>query len=440
MAIDHEGRKCPSSGHLVANLLYFGGHFTLYLRETTMSTEEQGKRRSTGNRRRTWGRGTIEQRGPDKWVVRLSHHRDPTTGKRVRDSRTVRGSRRDAERVLAGLVQGRDTHGPTPSTSGRLTLDAWIRQHIATADLSPRTRRDQLDLWARHSSPALRATALRDLTTAALDAYIAGLRERVSEHTARKLAPRTVQMFFNVIRAALNAAVRKRVLPANPAAGVIVKGGTATSKVGQALTVEEMNRFLAHDPESRLHALWVTAAYTGLRPAEVLALRWEDIDFDAAVLHVGRTLVRVGNEPFYGPCKAGSERAVELEPELVDALRRHRKRQLEERLQMGQRWIDERLVFTNQVGGALDQHNVANAFRARLKAAGLRKVRWYDLRHSYGTALIAAGVDAKTVSQLMGHRNVTLTLTHYTHPDAAARRAAVARLPWQRTATAGPTG
>jgi integrase len=198
-----------------------------------------------------------------------------------------------------------------------------------------------------------------------------------------------------------------------------------------------MERFLAHDPEGRLHVVWVTAAHTGLRPAEVLALRWDDIDFDGAMLHVRRTLVRVGKELFYGPCKAGSERTVDLTPDLAEALHLHRRRQLEERLQLGQGWVDPTLVFTNQVGGALDQHNVAGAFRARLKAAGLRRVRWYDLRHSFGTHLVAAGVDAKTVAQLTGHRNVTLTLTHYTHPDAAARRAAVARLPWQRTARSG---
>jgi integrase len=349
----------------------------------------------------------------------------------------VRGSRRDAERVLADMVRERETHGPTPTTGARLTLDAWIKQHLATADLSPRTRADNLDMWAHYSSPALRACALRDVTTAALDAYVAELRERVSGHTGRKLSPRTVQMFLAIIRAALNAAVRKRVLPANPARGVVVKGGTATSKVGQALTPEEMDRFLAHDPEGRLHALWVTAAHTGLRPAEVLALYWDDIDFDAAALQVRRALVRVGKEVFYGPCKAGSGRTVPMSAGLIDALRQHRRRQVEERLRLGVGWVDERLVFTNQVGGALDHCNVANAFRARLKATGLRPVRWYDLRHSFGTHLVGAGVDAKTVAQLMGHRNVTLTLTHYTHPDAAAHRAAVARLPWQRTGSAG---
>jgi integrase len=187
-----------------------------------------------------------------------------------------------------------------------------------------------------------------------------------------------------------------------------------------------MDRFLAHDREGRLHALWVTAAYTGLRPAEVLALRWDDIDFEAGELHVWRSLVRVGKELFYGPCKAGGERTVPLNGDLAAALRAHRKQQLEERLRLGAGWVDERLVFTNTVGGALDHHNVANAFRARLKASGLRPVRWYDLRHSFGTRLVGAGVDAKTVADLMGHRDVTLTLKHYTHPDAAARRGAVA--------------
>lgn len=121
----------------------------------------------------------------------------------------------------------------------------------------PLTFQPELGTTSSTSGPAIphHATTLRDLTTAALDTYTAELRERVSEHTERKLAPRTVQMFFNVIRAALSAAVRKRILPANPALRVAIKGGTATSKVGQALTLEEMQRFLAHDPESRLRAV-----------------------------------------------------------------------------------------------------------------------------------------------------------------------------------------
>lgn len=386
----------------------------------------------TAKRKRTYGRGAIEARRPGVWMVRLSQRRDPATGRRVRTARTVRGTRRDAERVLADLLKEQEIHGPTPTTAGRLTLDAWVRQHLAGAALSPRTRADNLRLWTTYSTPALRSTALRDVTTAMLDAWVTRLRERVSERTGRPLAPRTIALAFNVIRAALAAAARgsRPVLPVNPARGVTVKGGAAVSRAGQALSSEEMARFLAHDPGHRLHALWTVAAYTGARPGELLALRWEDADMDAGVVHIRRALARVGREMYFAPCKAGSERVVPLTPAVVEALRRHRMRQVGERLKMGEGWVDPALIFTTEVGSALDHNNVADLFRARLKAAKVRAVRWYDLRHSFGSSLIVAGVDVKSVAQLMGHADVALTLRHYIHPDAETHRAAVARLPW----------
>jgi integrase len=386
---------------------------------------------TAAKRKRTYGRGTIEARDPGVWVIRLSHRTDPTTGKRIREARTVRGSRRDAERVLAELLRQQEAHGPTPTTGGRLTLDAWVRRHLAGADLSPRTRADNLRLWETYSTPALRSTRLRDVTTPMLESHVAALRERVSERTGHKLAPRTIALAFNVIRAALTAAARSGgPLSTNPAQGVTVKGGAAVSRVGQALPPDEMRRFLDHDPEHRLHALWTVAAYTGGRPGELLALRWEDLDLEAGILHIRRALVRVGKEMYYAACKAGSERMVPLVPAVVEALRRHRTRQVEERLELGESWVDDRLMFASEIGSALDHNNVADLFRARLKGAKVRAIRWYDLRHSFGSGLIAAGVDVKSVAQLMGHANVTLTLQHYVHPSAAAHRAAVGRLAW----------
>jgi integrase len=364
-------------------------------------------------------------------VVRISHRTDPANdGKRIRQAYTVRGRRKDAERFLADLLREQETHGLTPTTAGRMTLDAWVRRHLAAADLSLRTRADNLRLWATYSTKQLRSTPLRDVTTAMLESHVSGLRERVSERTGHKLAPRTIALAFNVIRSAMSAAVRQRVISGNPATGVSVQGGAAVSRAGQALTPDEMARFLAHDPDHRLHALWTVAAYTGARPGEILALRWEDVDLDAGVLHIRRALARAGKEMYYAPCKAGSERTVPLVPPVVEALRRHRTRQVEERLGLGERWVDSRLVFASEIGSALDHNNVADLFRARIKAAKVRPVRWYDLRHSYGSALIAAGVDVKSVAQLMGHASVTLTLQHYVHPSAEAHRAAVGLLPW----------
>ncbi|MGE5231345.1 MAG: tyrosine-type recombinase/integrase [Deltaproteobacteria bacterium] len=365
-------------------------------------------------------------------MIRVSHRRDPRTGTQVRISRTVRGTRRQAEQELKRLLEQKERRGPTPVSQARLTLDAWIRHRITTADLAARTRKDQVDLWDQYSTPALRAMPLRDVTTAMLRAHIADLRRRVSKHTGRALAPRTVQMYFNVIRAALTMAVEDGVISENPAVGISVKGGGKQSKIGAALTPEEMQRFLAVEPGHRLGALWYVAAYTGVRPSELLALRWEDWDEAAGLLHIRRSLVRINEELYWAPCKAESERTVPVATELAATLRDHRKRQAQERLNIGPGWVDSSLMFTTAIGSPLERHNVARMFRARANAAKLgRPIRWYDLRHSFGTHAMAASGNAKVVAQLMGHANVTMTLQHYTHPDEAEQRATVARLPWQ---------
>jgi len=382
-------------------------------------------------RRRTWGRGTIEARGPDTWVVRLGGRIDPASGKRVRESRRVHGSRRDAERALAEMLRQRESHGAMPTAEGRLTLHDWIEEHLRTSGkLSERTRADQRRLWLTYSTPALRSTPLRDVTTAQLDAFVTDLRMRRSERTGDVLSPRTVALVFNVIRAALKRATRLKRIPTTPAHGVTVPGAARTSTAGRALSAEEVARFLAHDPEHRLHALWHVAASTGLRPGEVLALRWEDLDLDRGTLHVRRALVRIGKQMYFATPKAGSERTVPLALGVVDALRVHRRRQAEERLRLGERWVDPSLVFASDIGSALDANNVADLFRARVKATKVPQVRWYDLRHSFGSYLIREGVDVKTVSQLMGHKDVALTLRQYVHPDESQHRAAVAKLPW----------
>jgi site-specific recombinase XerD len=128
---------------------------------------------------------------------------------------------------------------------------------------------------------------------------------------------------------------------------------------------------------------------------------------------------------------------VAVNPELKTALLAHQLRQNGERAKINEkcvpgesRWVDDSLVFTNEIGAPLEHHNVSRAFKARLKGAKVRLVRWYDLRHSFGSALVKAGTDIKTVATLMGHKKVTMTLEHYVKSDVEQQTAAVAKLPW----------
>jgi integrase len=128
------------------------------------------------------------------------------------------------------------------------------------------------------------------------------------------------------------------------------------------------------------------------------------------------------------PKTTRSRRAVRLPAIVVAALREHRKRQIAERLLAGSRWHDANLVFTTTIGTPLDRRNVTQEFQALLAAAGLPRLRFHDLRHSCATLLLAQGVPARVVMELLGHSDIGTTLGVYSHVVPALQRAAADRI------------
>ena len=99
-------------------------------------------------------------------------------------------------------------------------------------------------------------------------------------------------------------------------------------------------------------------------------------------------------------------------------------------MKLGDKWVDPALIFASEVGSALDHGDVAALFRRRPKAAKVRPVRWYDLRHSAASAHIAAGGGSQVCREASGHASVVTTLAHYTHVNDGGLRTAVEALPW----------
>jgi integrase len=150
-----------------------------------------------------------------------------------------------------------------------------------------------------------------------------------------------------------------------------------------------------------------------MRPGEMLALKWDHVSLDSGILQVNRALT--GGE-FTAPKTARSRRWIKLTASGVKALRVHRKRQLEERMQRAEFWQDYNLVFPSSVGTPLSHRNVVRSFKAVLNRAGLPKtVRLYDLRHTCATLLLSRNVHPKYVQELLGHASIALTLDTYSH-------------------------
>jgi integrase len=159
------------------------------------------------------------------------------------------------------------------------------------------------------------------------------------------------------------------------------------------------------------------AITTGLRRGELLGLRWKDVDLERETLRVGRALVREGGRHTLGETKTKrGRRQINLTSRTVNALKGHRKKQLEEKLRLADLYKDHGLIFASGVGTPVNPENlVKRSFKPLLEGAGLHEIRFHDLRHTCATLLLGRGVHPKIVQELLGHATIAMTLDTYSH-------------------------
>jgi integrase len=287
-------------------------------------------------------------------------------------------------------------------------MERWL-EDSAKGDLGHRAYHNYRLQIRRHISPAFGRLKLSKLTAAHIQSlYAAKLRDG--------LKPSSVRYIHAVLHRALEQAVRFNLIPFNPAARV------DPPKVRQEeitpLDTEQARKFLATAGGDRFEASYVLSLTVGLRMGEALGLRWSDIDLDTKTLRVSRQLQRVrdGGGLVFSEPKNASRRTVDLPQRAVEALRSHRKRQMEGQLRAGSEWQDQGLVFASCKGTPFDAQNIVNRhFKPLLKRAGLPNIRCHDLRHTYATLLLARGTHPTYVQKSLGHASVQLTLDRYSH-------------------------
>jgi integrase len=242
--------------------------------------------------------------------------------------------------------------------------------------------------------------------------------------TERKLSARTVRYTHSVLRSALEQAVKWGLLSRNPTKHVDLP--RMERRELSVLSVEELGRFLEAAREDRWYALWELLAATGMRPAEALGLKWADIEGHR--IRIQRSLVRHsdGRWTLKEPKTSRARRTVTIPKTVEQTLQRHRKEQVEQRLQAGPEYQDHGFVFAVSNGSPLDWKVVVQRhFKPIRKRAGLPGLRPYDLRHTCATLLLGSGENVKVVSERLGHASAALTLDVYSHvlPDMQQRAA-----------------
>ncbi len=381
----------------------------------------------------TGRRGSIRQDTNGTWSFTV----DITAPGDKRRQMRKRGfpTRRAAQTALTKVLRELDTGAHVDPS--RLTLADYVeRDWLPNARM--RLRPSTLHSYQRnlriHVLPTLGGTPLQRITGSQLTGLYArlledGLADRSKARNGNTgLSVRTVRYIHTIIGSILKSAVKARLLnhnPADQAEPPRLSAAADGTRAAKTWTAAELAAFLDATRGTREHALWHLLATTGLRRGEALGLAWANVDLDAARITIVRTLIDIhdtdDDRPVWSdPKTAAGRRSVALDPGTVAVLRAHKALRAQDRLMIGTTGnadVDD-LVFTRADGRPYHPERLTRMFKAAVRATGSPSIRLHDLRHTWATLALQAGIPAKIVQDRLGHSTVAITLNVYSHVTA----------------------
>ena len=366
-------------------------------------------------KKRANGEGSIRKRSSDgRWEGRFVVDHHPDTGKAIyknvlgKTQAEVREKMKKAMEEMAGL----QVYKAGQYTFGQW-MDVWF-ENYATVKVRPSSHQTYRGYINNHIKPNIGHIPLNRLTSLDLQKFYkkllgTGRVERIeSKKQPKGLSAKTVRNINQIIASALNLAIQEKLIRANPTVGCALP--RVEHKEMKTLTAEQLSSFLREAKETGVYEMYYTELATGLRRGELLGLKWSDIDFNLGVIRVQRQVARIDGEIVEAPLKTkNSYRNISISRDTIEVLKEQKKK------------VAGEYVFPSPNGGPISPDSVLNMLHRVLKRAGLPKVRFHDLRHTFATLALQNGVDIKTVSSMLGHYSAGFTLDTYTHVTTPAQ-------------------
>lgn len=322
----------------------------------------------------------------DEWWVDFRYRR-----KRIRKRSPIQTKRgaEQFERQLRQEFVNDEVHGKDPfvdSPNFGEFAERWVREYVSVYN-RPSGQREKHWCLTWHLLPAFSRCRLDEVSVPQIDSFTQKLVER-------RLAPKTVNNILTVLRCLLRTAQEWGLLREVP-------------RIRQLRVPEQPIRYLASDEIRRLITaaptrFWATfimfLAYTGLRFGEAAALEWEDVVFDEAFPRI--VVKQAAARGIISQTKTGRIRVVPVTPSLAQALRKFPR--------------TEHLVFPKQASGVMKPGSTVKVLYRACDRAGVKRIGWHGLRHSYATMLCERGVPLRDVQELLGHSTIVMT-SRYAH-------------------------
>ena len=300
-------------------------------------------------------------------------------------------------------------------------LDRWLDEYAA-----PRLRESTMSGYRMYAEqyikPRLGNKKMNSITPTDIQRMYTKLKKegRVHEHPehGRSLSAGTIRRIHTMLHRALGDAVKAHIIPRNPAEGLTLPRSDSPAK--RVLTDRELDKFMeVIKADPFWHDFFYTELTTGLRRGEICALQWRDFDPETGTLQISRTLHRKSGSGFEtGETKTGRGRRKILLPQsTADILQKRQGDALSA-------WIFPNLFKPEQ---PTDPNAAYRRLKALLREAGIKEsIPFHGLRHTFATHALASGVDAKTLSGILGHTDAAFTLNTYTHVTGDMQKQAAA--------------
>lgn len=373
--------------------------------------------------RRGNGEGSISQRKNGTWEAKI------TLENNKRKSIYGKTRKEVQEKLKIALrEQQQGTLVTAPQQKLGQFLDEWL-ENTQKHDVRPRTYERYEEIVRLHINPVLGHHHLQKLTPQHIKSFYA-------ERLDGGYSTSTVASFHNVLHKALDAAVKWNLLIRNPCD--LVDPPHVEEYEAHPLDLEQIKKLLAVARDSSIEALLTLTLATGLRRGEILGLKWQDINMKAGTLQIRRTLSRVPSKLKSAERKGYVEantktkkgrRSIIIAPFALEALKKHRERQLAIKEKAGPLWQEKDLVFCTSIGTSVNpDKRIRVPFKKLLQQAGLPDVRFHDLRHSAATLLLGMGIHPKIVQEILGHSSITITMNLYSHVLPTMQQDAIEKL------------
>ncbi len=385
-------------------------------------------------KRRGNGEGSIVKRKDGKWQGYVTVGYDPESEK-PKKKYFYSSTRKEIQEKITdalGKVQAGTYREPSKLKLAEW-LNTWLNDYMKPS-LRPTTWGSYEVQIKKHILPTLGHLRLSQLQTSNLQAlYNQKLNGGRADGKEGGLSPRSVRYIHVVIHAALEQAKKEGMITFNVADAV--KLPKEEKKEIQCFNTQGVKIFLTHARKTKYFPAYFLALNTGLRRGELLGLRWKDVDLEGNVdiegsVSVTQGLVRVnGGLKFQEPKTKLSQRTISVSKEVVKELKAHKTVQQKQKLSAGAAYDRELdLVFCNELGKPLCPRGFTRHYERLLKTAGLKKITFHAIRHTFATLSLEEGTNPRTIQEALGHHKVAFTLDVYSRVTSKMKKEATDKI------------